>query len=214
MTPRHAAVQAVQLHQQALAHVGGGEAGELATQQAIAQREHGVGAQVEAGRRQQRQGLGRLLQIAGVVGVLQPERDHVQRALIQFQRQAVEHAVVVAVLPAGTRHVPQVGLGQFVEGGDFGGGGILRGQHLHFAVLFGVLRFFHLKQWIEVQRAPHFHFQLQAIQLQQPDRLQQLRRQVELLPELGGKSRLHSRCPRFDGMPWSASHRVDTLRGG
>ncbi|MDT4875570.1 hypothetical protein FQZ97_1109460 [compost metagenome] len=121
------------------------------------------------------------------------------------------HAVVVAVLPVGAGHVPQAGFGQFVERGGIEGGGVLRRQHLDLGGRLGILGFFDFQQRIEVQCTAHFHLQLQAVQLQQPDRLQQLRRQVELLPQLGGKSRLHSRCPRFDGVPRSASHRVNTL---
>ncbi len=148
--------------------------------------------------------------------MVQPEGGHGQLAVVHVQRQALQyaqlrvgrfaggdarHAVVVAVLPAGAGHFPHGRLRQFVErsgfqrGGDglggFGGGGF---------------SLFDFQQGIGVQQALDFLFQVQAIELQQPDRLQQLRGEVKLLAQLGRECSLHRGSPApLPGALWNAS---------
>ena len=176
---RHAAGLGGQLHPQAFAQVARGQAGAFAVQDALADGFGRGGGDGEAlgGLGGQRVGVGG--QVAGLVGVFQPECGHGQRGRVQFQRQRLQRAqlrvgaagvfqplqaVVVAFLPAAAVHVPHRGFRQFVEGGGFqrGAGGVAL-----FAGGGGLL--FQLQQRIGVQRAADFHFQLQAVQLQQPD---------------------------------------------
>ncbi|MNT55249.1 hypothetical protein D3C72_1924720 [compost metagenome] len=117
--------------------------------------------------------------------------------LVQVQRQALQHAqlrvarlasgdachaVVVAVLPVGTGHIPHRGFGQFVEGGR-----IERGAGCIGSFSGGRFGVFDFQQRIGIQQSLDFLLQVQAVELQQPDRLQQLRGEVKLLTQLGRK---------------------------
>ncbi len=137
--------------------------------------------------------------------MFQPEGRHRQFALVQIQRQALQHAqlrvggfacsdarhaIVVAVLPAAAGHIPHRGLGQLIEGGRFQGGGAGVGGVGRRCL--GVLDF---QQRVGVQQALDFLFQVQPVQLQQSDGLQQLRREVKRLAQLGRKCSLHFSSP-------------------
>jgi hypothetical protein len=64
----------------------------------------------------------------------------------------------------------------------------------------GLLLFVDFQQRVGFEHAADFQLQLQAVQLQQADRLQQLRREVELLAKLGTDRRFHG-GPCADGNP-------------
>ncbi|MNV39074.1 hypothetical protein D3C71_1306400 [compost metagenome] len=214
---RHAAGQGAQLHAQAFVQVLGGQAGRLAVQDLLAHRLHPGCIHVAAGAGQQLQLRQRRIQVAGVVAMLQPEAGHGQFAGIQLQGQALQgaqlrvagfvggnalHAVVVAILPAGPGHVPHGALGQLVEGGHLLGGDRLAGVAGR-----RLGRFLQFQQRVGLQGAADLQLQLHAIQLQQADGLQQLRREVELLTQLGRHRRLHVYSPshRLPGALWNTS---------
>ncbi len=185
-------------------------------QQLLADGFDAVGVDVELGAGQQLQLAQWRLQVASLVAVVQPECGHCQLAIIHVQRQALQHAqlrvggfaggdarhaVVVAVLPAGAGHVPHRRLRQLVERGGFqrrgGNVGGVGGR------CFGLFDF---QQGIGDQQALDFLFQVQAIKLQQPDRLQQLRGEVKLLAQLGRECSLHRGSPApLPGALWNAS---------
>ncbi|KAG0938209.1 hypothetical protein G6F31_015485 [Rhizopus arrhizus] len=216
MTGSHHAVQAAQLRLQAFAQVLRCHAGRFAVQQLLADRFHAVGVDVELGAGQQLQLAQWRLQVAGVIAVVQPEGSNGQPAVVHVQRQALQHAqlrigrftggdarhaIVVAVLPAGAGHVPHRGFRQLVKRGRLqrGGAGLsgLGGGG------FGLCA---LQQRVGVQQALDFLFQVQAIELQQPDRLQQLRGEVKLLAQLGRECSLHRGSPApLPGALWNAS---------
>ncbi|KUP00440.1 hypothetical protein AR276_09645 [Stenotrophomonas maltophilia] len=134
---------------------------------------------------------------------------HVQRQALQHAQLRVGrlaggdacHAVVITVLPIGTGHIPHRRLGQLVEGGGVEGGGTRFGGFS--SGRFGLLD---LQQRVGVQQALDFLLQVQAIELQQPDRLQQLRGEVELLAQLGRECSLHRGSPApLPGALWNAS---------
>jgi hypothetical protein len=92
----------------------------------------------------------------------------------------------------GARRVPHGRLGQLVERGGFDARFVASDACAWSAF---VQVFLDLQQRVELQGAAHLHLQLQAVELQQPDRLQQLRCQVYLLAKLGVEQCLHGASP-------------------
>ena len=200
--------QGGQLRGQAFAGIARGQAGRLALQQALADRFHMRARHVEAGDRAQQQRRVVAVQVAGVVAVLQPEPGDLQVAGRKFEGQALQypdervagarlgdalHPVLALATPAGAGHVPHGRLGQFVEGchlhaGGLGGGAGRIGRG-------GLALLVQLQHRVQLKRARDFHLQLLRVELQQADGLQQLRRQVELLPQLCGLDGLHLAFP-------------------
>ncbi|MNV38209.1 hypothetical protein D3C71_1297550 [compost metagenome] len=202
---RHAAGQGAQLHAQALVQILRGQADWIAVQDLLADRFHSGSVHIAARTGEQGELGKRGIQIAGVVAVLQPETGHGQFAVIQLHRQALQgtqlriggfpgrhalHAVIVTVLPTGTGHIPHGAFRQFVEGGHVLGGGGFGGVGSH-----RLRRFFDLEQRVGLERAADFQLQLHAVELEQPDRLQQLRGEVKLLTHLGRHGGFQSDVP-------------------
>ena len=202
-----AAGQRRELRAQALAGVARGHAGPVAVQQALAHDFELAGLVRERQRGERGQLNQGLFEITAVVAVVQPPRRALQVALVPVLRELPQQAhagvaghlvgdaqgrvLTVAVATAAGSTRQECGVGQFVPRRRLERRAL--GVVDRFGLVGVVLVF---EQRIALQRLAQFLLQLRRGELQQADRLQQLRRQVDALDQVGADGGFQDRDPR------------------
>ena len=201
-----------QLRRQAFGGAGGGHAGPVAVQQALADG-------FEFGRCDRKrfaalggEGPGGLFEEAAVVAVVEPPLRQAQVVFVPLEGELLQqpHAVVagtgfgdagagVVVGATETAAGEERRFGQLVPRLHFQLRGVGVGVGIGLADLVRLVGFQH---GVTVQRLAQLLFQLRRGQLQESDRLQQLRRQIDALRELRPDAVLHVHLPfRLVGGP-------------